>query len=76
MKKNQIMPNTMAHHMLTNALPIPEQELATSGQLPPVYRWGMTFYVMESPLVQLGQLSWPRFLPASCAPAPLQSMRH
>ena len=47
--KNQVMHNTVAHHLLINAQPVPEQQLAGPGHLLPIYILNMTFYGMEYP---------------------------
>lgn len=42
--------NTIAHHSLTNAPPIPEQKLATSGHVPPFIDWAWHPMVWNIPL--------------------------
>ena len=48
-KKRQVMHNAIAHHLLTDAQPVPKQRLAPPGQLAPVYILGMMSYGMEYP---------------------------
>lgn len=50
------MLTTVAQHLLSDAQPVPKQYSATPGQLTAVYILGMTFYGMECPFSQLGQL--------------------
>ena len=45
--ENQVKHNRIAHHLLTNAQPVPEQWSAAPGQPPPVYILSMTFSGME-----------------------------
>ena len=45
----QVMHNAIAHHSLTDAQLIPEQESTPPGQLAPVYILGMMFCGMEYP---------------------------
>ena len=49
----QVMHNAIAHHLLTNAQLVPEQQ-SLPGQLPPVYILGMTSHGMEYPIGQFG----------------------
>lgn len=53
-KKRQVMYNAVAHHLLINTLPVPEQQSVHLGQLPLVYILGMMPYDMEYPFGQLG----------------------
>lgn len=46
----QVMPNKFAHHLLTDAQPVPEQRLVPPTQLPTVYMLSMIFYGIEYPL--------------------------
>lgn len=62
------MPNTLAHHLLTDAQPT-----APSNQLPPVYIPGMKFYGMEHLFGHFGSAVQLCSLP-SYAPAQWQSM--
>ena len=48
-KKQPVMHNAIAHHMLTDAQLDPEPWSAPPSQLPPVYILGMTFHGMEYP---------------------------
>lgn len=63
------MYNSIPHHTLTNAQPIPEQQLTPSDQLPPVHTLNMIFCGVEHPLAQLGSALLavlpPRFLCSS-----------
>ena len=43
----QVMHNAIAQHSLTNAQLVPEQQSVHPGQLPPVYKLGMTSHGME-----------------------------
>ena len=64
------MHNAIAHHVLTNAQLVPEQQSTPPGQLPPLYILGMTSYGMECPFGQFGSavlaVSPPNFL---CIPS-------
>ena len=61
------MHNAIAHHLLTDAQPVPKQQSAPPSQLPQVYILDVTSYGMK-PLASLGQLSWLCALQTSCAP--------
>ena len=43
----QVMHNAIAHHLLTDAQLVPEQQSAPPGQLPPVYILAMTSHGLE-----------------------------
>ena len=66
----QVMHNAIAHHSLTNAQLVPEQQSAPPGQLPPVYILAMTSHGMEYAFGQFGSavlaVSSPNFL---CPPS-------
>lgn len=46
------MHNTVIHHFLTDAQPIPEQQPTAPGQLSSVCMLNMTFHGVEYPFVQ------------------------
>ena len=62
----QVVHNVIAHHSLTDAQLVPEQQSTPPGQLPPVYILGMISYGMEYPFGQFGSavlaVSPPSFL--------------
>ena len=74
MQETQMMHNAIAHHPVTDAQPIPEQQLCPPSQQPPVYVLVMMVHRMEYPFGSSGQLPWPCSLPASCAAPQWQSM--
>jgi len=50
----QVMHNAIAHHLLTNAQPVPEWQSSSPGPIPPVYMLNMMSYGMECPFRQFG----------------------
>ena len=74
----QVMHNAIAHHLLTNVQPDPEQCLSLPSAISPqFYCWARCHVVWDIPLVTLGQLSSLCPLPAPGAPpAPLLSELH
>lgn len=71
-QEKQVVLNTTAHHLLTDALPTPEQWSTPHGQLAPVYILNICMG-WNIHLATLGQLSWPFSLSASCASPHWQS---
>lgn len=57
--KSQVMLNTIAQHLLTHALPVPQEWLALLSQLPRFVDWAEHSVVQNIPLTGLGQLPWP-----------------
>ena len=62
----QVMHNAIAHHLLTDAQLVLEQQSTPPSQLPPVYILGMMSYGTEYPFGQFGSavlaVSPPSFL--------------
>ena len=53
------MHSAIAHHPLTDAQPVPEEQLPPPSQLPLVYMLSMMSYGMEYPFGQLGSAVLP-----------------
>lgn len=68
------MHSAAAHHPLTDAQPIPEQQLGAPSQLPPVHALGTTFHDLEHPFGQFGSVVLAMSLPAFCATPHWQSI--
>ena len=60
------MHDAIAHHRLTDAQPVPEEQMLPLCQLPPVYALSMMSYGMEYPFGKFGSavlaVSPPSFL--------------
>jgi len=64
------MHSAIAHHPLTDAQPVPEEQLPPPSQLPLVYMLSMMSYGMEYPFGQLGSAALPVSPPTPlCAPS-------
>ena len=48
-QERQVMHNSVVHHLLTDAQPVPEHRSAGPSHLPPVYILSMTFIGVEYP---------------------------
>ena len=63
------MHKSIAHHLPTDAQPVPEQQLPLHQPTLLFYTYFTLYHIALSiPLASLGQLSWFCHLPALCAP--------
>lgn len=67
-RTKQVMHKAIAHHQLTDAQPVPEQQ-ASSPQPTLLFHCSARHHMVGNiPLATWSELSWLRPLPASCAP--------